>query len=132
MPSMEQLSNQAPYATYKNATDKKPAIVTRGMPVLHAGLFNSGRRLSGKMIGKKTRNRKLPKQGVPICQSPLAKSAVRPPRIAENKRKQELLEKRNTQRQCVGACYLIMSLCKDIYDICANCEGSRIDRTSSH
>jgi hypothetical protein len=82
MPSMEQLSNQAPSATYKNATDKKPAIVTRGMPVPHAGLLNSGRRLPGKMIGKRTRNRKLPKQGVPICQSPLAKSAFRPPRIA--------------------------------------------------
>jgi len=76
-------------------------IVTRGMPVPHAGfgvteasVLNSGRRLPGKMIGKRTRNRKLPKQGVPICQSPLAKSAVRPPRIAENKRKQELRKKK--------------------------------------
>jgi hypothetical protein len=72
-------------------------ILTRGMPVPHAGLPNSGRRLSGKMIGKKTRNRKLPKQGVPICQSALAKSAVRPPRIAENKRKQELREKKHSK-----------------------------------
>jgi len=76
-------------------------IVTRGMPVPHAGfgvteasLPNSGRRLPGKMTGKRTRNPKLPKQGVPICQSPLAKSAVRPPRIAENKRKHELREKK--------------------------------------
>src|SRR5208283_2492072 len=61
----------------------------------------------------------------PICQSPLAKSAVRPSRIAENKRKQELRKKRNTQRQCVGACYLIMSLYKDIYDICANMTYAR-------
>jgi hypothetical protein len=40
MPSMEQLSNQAPSATYKNATDKKPAIVTHR----HAGNAGSARR----------------------------------------------------------------------------------------
>jgi hypothetical protein len=36
---MEQLSNQAPSATYKNATDKKPAIVTHS----YAGNADSAR-----------------------------------------------------------------------------------------